>query len=234
VVRNAASRAVLRSQQPTAFADPAHPPLEILSSPRGAVRRAQQYPSRPYAGSFTSLVARGRKESVEAAVETTHRFRAKSIETRWKITRRKRARYSVDVLFPSWGKRAGIEAVLRDGQRVPLAGPIQRRQRVRMRNVAYFYIAGEEGGYVVVPAGRRRGSAHIFKPKPQAASPKPGPTLAVALADRAKFKRLDFAAQIAPASSAQHADAVARRLISHSGPPAPKRVKRRRKRRRKR
>ena len=169
---------------------------------------------------------------MEAAVETTHRFRAKSIEARWKITRRKRARYSVDVLFPSWGKRAGIEAVLRDGQRVPLAGPTQRRQRVRMRNVAYFYIAGEEGGYVVVPAGRRRGSAHIFKPKPQAASPKPGPTLAIALAERAKFKRLDFAAQIAPASSTQHADAVARRLISHSGRPAPKRAKRRRKRRR--
>ena len=101
-----------------------------------------------------------------------------------------------------------------------------------MRNVAYFYLAGEEGGYVVVPGGRRRGSAHIFKPKRTGGLPKPGPTLAVALADRAKFKRLDFAAHIAPASSAQHADAVARRLMARSGRPAPKRVKRKRRRKR--
>jgi hypothetical protein len=236
VVRNASSRAVLRSQQPSTFADPLRPALQLVSSPRGAVRRAQQYPARPYAGSFKSLVARGHRESSEAAVEVTYRFRDSSIGARWKVTRRKRARYSVDVLFPSWGKGAVIEAVLRDKQRVRLAGPLQRRRRVRMRNVAYFYIAGEEGGYVVVPAGRRRGSGHVFKPKTQAAAPKPGPTLAVALASRAKFRRLDFAAEIAPASSVQHADAVARRLMARLGRPAPKRTrgKRRGNRRRRR
>jgi hypothetical protein len=212
VVRNQAARSVLTTQRGRFAPDPLRPPLELVRSPRGAVRRATAYPSRPYAGKFDSLVARGTAQSQEVAVVTTHRFRAKSIDTSWLITRRKRGRSSVDVLFPSWGREARIEAVLRDGQRVTLAAPLTRRRDVRMRNVAYFYVAGIDGGYVVVPVGHRRGEAHVLKPRPHAAAPEPGPTLAVSLARRGRFRRLFFRARIAPASSAQHADRVARRL----------------------
>jgi hypothetical protein len=177
------------------------------------VRQAAPYPLHPYAGAFETLVATGRTESLEAAVETTHRFRAKWVETRWKIARRKRGRYSVDVLFPSWGKESQIEAVLAGGKRVTLVASGLRRRRVRLRKLAYFYIAGQETGYVVVPiGGRRHGIARILKPKPQGASPQPGPTLAVELARRAKFKRLEFAAKIAPAANVEQASRVAKRL----------------------
>jgi hypothetical protein len=40
----------------------------------------------------------------------------------------------------------------------------------------------------------------------------PGPTLAVALVQRGKFKRLDLTVRIAPAASPDHADRVAKRL----------------------
>jgi hypothetical protein len=216
VVVRQGSTAVLKSQRPRSAPDPLRPPLELLRSPRGAVRRAHRYPSRPYAGDFGSLVARGRVQSLEAAVEATHRFRAKSIETRWKIVRRRRGRYSVDVLFPSWGRRATVQAVLRHGGRVVLAAPDTPRRRVRMKNVAWFHLAGEETGYVVVPLGHRRGTARIVKPKAQAAAPEPGPTLAVELAQRAKFRRLDFAVAIAPASSPEEAEQIARRLSRSS------------------
>jgi hypothetical protein len=228
VVRNENARAVLNSQRGLLAPDPLRPPLELVRSPRGAVRRATEYPPRPYAGPFANLVARGRAQSLEAEVETTHRFRAKSIETRWKITRKKRGRYSVDILFPSWGRQARIEAVLRDGQRVTLASPLAPRRRVRMRNVAYFYIAGQEGGYVVVPTSRRRGIARIVKPKAQSAAPDPGPTLVLELAQRAKFKRLELVAGIAPARSSEHADRTAKRLERPSSRPRRQQGRRRR------
>jgi hypothetical protein len=212
VVRNPSGRAVLISQRGRFAPDPLRPPLVLARSPRGAVRRAAQYPLRPYAGPFDDLLAKGYTESSEAAVTATHRFRSKSIDVHWKIARRKRGRYSVDVLFPSWGRQASVEAVLRDGQRVTLASPLMRRGKVRMRNVAYFYLAGSEGGYVVVPAGRRRGTARIVRPKAQASAPVPGPTLAVALVQRGKFKRLDLTVRIAPAGSPDHAARVAKRL----------------------
>jgi hypothetical protein len=214
VVRNTGARAVLQSQRGRFAPDPLTPPLELIRSPRGAVRQATPYPPRPYAGSFETLVARGRAESLEAAVETTHRFKPRWIETRWKIEAVRRGRYTVDVLFPSWGRQARLEAVLHDGQHVTLAAPFRSRERVHLRNVAYFYLAGEETGYVVVPRGRRRGVAHIVKPKAQAAVPAPGPTLALELAHRAKFKRLVLTVRIAPASSPEHAARVAQRLRS--------------------
>lgn len=175
------------------------------------------------------MIARGRHESLEVAVETTHRFKRDWIETRWKIFRRKRQRYTADVLFPSWGRDATIEAILFDGTRKALASPALPRRRAQLRNVRYFYLTGKESGYVVVPFGRR-GAARILKPKRQAGAPDPGPTLAIALAHRAKFKRLDFAVRIAPANNPAAAEQLALQLSA--APNKPKFPKRRRKKRR--
>jgi hypothetical protein len=203
-----------------------------MQSPKGSVRRAQEYPARPYAGSFETLIARGRHESLEVAVETTHRFKRDWIETRWKIARRKRQRYTADVLFPSWGRNATVEAVLFDGTRKVLAAPNLPRRRVQLRNVRYFYVAGKETGYVVVPFGRR-GAARILKPKRQGGAPDPGPTLAVELAHRAKFRRLDFAVRIAPSGTPEAAEQIAQQLSAAPNKPKfPKRRKRRKRRRR--
>jgi hypothetical protein len=205
---------VLMSQRGRPTVEPFRPPLELIRSPRGSVRRAQSYPLRPPAGPFQNLVARGRVDSLEAAVETTHVFKPKWIETRWKIARKLPGRYSVDLLFPTWGRKsAQVEAVLFDGRRVLLAGPLLRARRLRLRKVAYFYLAGKESGYVMVPiGGRKRGVGRIVRPAPQAAAPEAGPTLTIELAHRRKFKRLEFAARIAPAVSPDHADRVAARL----------------------
>jgi hypothetical protein len=231
VIRDQRARAVLSTQRAKAAADPLQPALELLASPQGAVRRAQNYPSRPAAGSFETLVARGRHESLEAAVETTHTFKRDHVQTRWKIARRKRQRYTVDVLFPSWGRSAKIEAILLDGSRKVLAQSGLRSPRAQLRNVRYFYIAGKETGYVVVAPGRR-GAAHIFKPKRQGAAPEAGPTLALELVHRQKIKSLEFTALVAPASSPEAAERVAQSLLAVA--PKPKRPKRRRRRRRRR
>jgi hypothetical protein len=235
VVRDERARSVLSTQRPRGTPDPYQPALELMESPKGSVtsrkgsvRRAQEYPSRPYAGSFDTLIARGRHESLEVAVETTHRFKRDWIETRWKVFRRKRQRYSADVLFPSWGRDATIEAVLFDGTRKALSAPGLPRRRVQMKKVRYFYLAGKETGYVVVPFGRR-GAARILKPKRQGGSPDPGPTLAVEIAHRAKFKRLDFAARIAPSGSPEAAEQIALQLSA--APDKPKFPKPRRRKR---
>jgi hypothetical protein len=178
------------------------------------VRRAKPYPRRPYGGPFQTIIARGVARSQEAAIETTHRFRPSYIETRWRITRRRRrGRLTVDVLFPSWGHKASIEAVLLDGRRITLAEKGSSPRVVRARDVAYYYLAGEDSGYVVVPIGTpAAGLAHVMRPKRQASAPRPGPTLAVQIARQGRFRRTSLAARIAPAASADQAATVAKRL----------------------
>ena len=76
-----------------------------------------------------------------------------------------RGRYTVDVLFPSWGKNATVEAILAGGRRVTLAGRASRARKVSLAKVAYFYVAGEDSGYVVVPVEHRpKAVAHILRP----------------------------------------------------------------------
>jgi hypothetical protein len=215
LVRNAAANEVLLSQRARNHAPP-KPPVELLVSPDGPVHRAKPYPRRPYGGAFKTIVARGRTQSSEVAVETVHRFRPTYIETRWKIAPRRRGRLTVDVLFPSWGRAAQIEAVLRNGARVTLASKGARARRVRMRDVAYFYLAGEESGYVVVPTGPARGTAHIVHPKRQSSAPRPGPTLAVQVVRHARFRRTGLKVRIAPAGSAARAAEVAKHLTGRT------------------
>jgi hypothetical protein len=212
LVRDASAREVLFSQKARVLPPPI-PPLQLLASPLGAVRTAQAYPRRPYGGPFKTIVARGGSASSQVAVETTHRFESASIETRWKVRALRRIRLTVDVLFPSWGRAARVEAILAGGRRVTLAKKGAPRRQISLRNVAYFYVAGEETGYVVVPVGRRpRGVAHILKPKAQSSAPKPGPTLALQLARQKKFKHRAVAVKIAPAANELEAAAVAKAL----------------------
>jgi hypothetical protein len=214
LVRDASAREILFSQRARDRA-PARPPIEIVASPRGPVKFAKPYPRRPYGGSFETVIARGRSHSSEASVETLHRFKRAHIETRWKVTpRHRKKRLTVDVLFPSWGKSARIEAVLLNGSRVALAGKDPSASRVRMRSVAYFYVAGEDGGYVVVPTGPVRGSAHVLRPKRQSSAPRPGPTLAIQVVRHRRFRHVGLTARIAPAATAAKAAEVAGNLRS--------------------
>jgi hypothetical protein len=213
LVRDASAREVLFSQKPRPLPPP-KPPLELLASPQGQVRQPKPYPRRPYGGPFETIVARGRSQSSEVVVDTTHRFNPAWIETRWSVRPRRRKRLTVDVLFPSWGRAARVEAILSGGRRVTLAQKGSPRRQVALRKVAYFYVAGEETGYVVVPAGRLppRAVAHILKPKAQSSAPRPGPTLALQPVRQRKFRGLAIAVRIAPAATSAEAALVAGRL----------------------
>jgi hypothetical protein len=212
LVRDRFAHEITTSQRPRSFAPP-FPPITLLSSPRGRVAGAPPYPTRPFAGPFESLIAHGLTDSREVVVGTTHKFTTSYVETRWNIVRKRRDRYTVDVLFPSWGKTARVEAVMRGGERVILAQRDAKRRKVSLRDVVYFYLAGEDTGYVVVPTGRRpRATAHILKPKAQSSAPRPGPTLAVQLSRGRRFRRLGLTVRIAPAASRQEAARVARSL----------------------
>ena len=219
LVRNASAKEVLFSQRARNKL-PSKPPIELLATPRGPVHVTKPYPRRPYGGAFETIVARGRSHSSEASVETVHRFKRAHIETRWKVTPHRRHRrhrrrlplLTVDVLFPSWGKTAQIEAVLVNGVRFPLVRKGAPEGRVAMRDVAYFYVAGADSGYVVVPRGPARGAAHIMHPKRQSSAPRPGPTLAIQVARQARFKRTGLTVRIAPAATVEKAAEAAKRL----------------------
>jgi hypothetical protein len=211
LVRDHRAKEVLFSQRGR-NETPRKPPIELLATPDGPVHRAKPYPRRPYGGRFETIIARGRTQSSEVAIETFHRFKATHLETRWKVVPRRKGRLTVDVLFPSWGRSAQIEAVLVSGARVTLARKGMPGRRVRMRDVAYFYIAGEESGYVVVPTGAPRGAAHILHPKRQSSAPLPGPTLAIQIVHQARFRRVGLEVRIAPAASADQAAGAAVRL----------------------
>ncbi|MEX0992418.1 MAG: hypothetical protein WDZ37_00315 [Solirubrobacterales bacterium] len=213
VVRDGLGKTTLTSQKAKS-APPPTPALQVLGSPSGRLWRTRSYPGRPYGGAFKSLVVRGRTGNEFAAIETTHRFGGSGVETRWKVRRNAAGRFSADVLFPSWGRKATVVAVLSNGARVWLVRPGSPRRTASLRRVSYFYIAGEDGGgYVIVPRTRpTRALARILRPRKQSSAPLPGPTLAVQLAKGIAFKTLVLTVRIAPAQTPEEAAQVAKAL----------------------
>jgi hypothetical protein len=178
--------------------------LILRRSPHGRVDRVRQLPPDPDAGRFHVLEAVGRTERQGAAVRVVHRFTPDHIECSWTVEHRRRQRLKAEVLFPSWGEGARITAVLRDGTRVALA---PRAGAVSAAAVAYFFLAGPRGGYVVVPGGRVRGRAVAQRVARQPSAPLAGPTLVVQLPAGA-----GLTVRIAPAEDAERAASVARGL----------------------
>ena len=122
-------------------------------------------------------------------------------------------RCAVSVLGPRGNGRGGAARRPPGHPRRP--GP--PAQSVSLRDVVYFYIAGEDSGYVVVPTGRRpRATAHILRPKAQSSAPRPGPTLAVQFAQIKRLRRLGLGVRIAPARSKERRGSVARSYAARS------------------
>jgi hypothetical protein len=147
------------------------------------------------AGSFRTLRATGTVRAAGIVARTRHRFRARFIETSWRV---RGAAHTIDALFPSWGRRrTRIVAVREDGGRVVLG-------RRPYADIAYLHVMSARSGYVVVPS--RRVSARTLRTRRQSSAPLPGPTLAL----RPTGRRL--AVRLAPARGAAEAAAVAARL----------------------
>jgi hypothetical protein len=186
VVRDARGRHVLASAAGM-HRPQLRPPL-VVRSPRGRIEPSGPLPADPPAGPFRTLEAVGRRRSHDLLVATRHRFTARSIEQSWTVRRRAgRRRYSVSVMFPSWGTDASITATLRHGDVVPLG-------RVRLARVRHFDLPG----YRVTPLGPDRGVARAIPVAPQRSAPSPGPTLRITVRQASRFRRAELRARIAP------------------------------------
>ena len=187
----------------------AEPPLRLIRAPRGVARHPAAYPKRAYAGSFREIEARGTTSGQTATVVSRHRFRTGHIESTWHVGAKPGARgeHTIRAQFPSWGRSATVTAVLHDGSRHLLAD-----KPIALRRIAWFHIAGEDGGYVVVLQSKNLpGQALLLAPRAQPSSPRPGPTLALELLTRGRLRSRTLTVRYAPAD-VQRAPAVATRL----------------------
>ena len=149
------------------------------------------------------LRAVGRAAGDGAAVTARHRFTASFVETAWEIETRRRG-VRAEAHFPSWGAGAAITAVLRGGGSVDL---VPGGGAVGVAGVAYFHLAGRDGGYIVVCPGGGSGRARARRVARQPSAPRAGPTLVIELPHGAGLR-----ARIAPAAGTEQAAAAAARL----------------------
>jgi hypothetical protein len=185
-------------------------PLRLTKAPSGAGALASARVGRAFAGPFTDLRATGSVSSSALRLTVSHRFTRDWIQSSWTVTRRAgTARYTTDVLFPSWGGRAAsVVAVLRDGTRVTVGSRL-----VPLSSVAYLWIRSQFSGYVVVPRSRPAGAGvHVMRPAPQSSDPKPGPTAAIQISRNARLNRADMSVRLMPVHDEQEAAAAAARL----------------------
>ena len=191
--------------------EPGVRPLTLLKAPSGAGAVSSASVGRAYAGAFSDLRATGAMSARGLLMRVTHRFTRDWIQTSWTATRRSgTARYTADVLFPSWGGRdARITAVLRDGSRWPWAP-----SSCRSSSVKYLWVQSERSGYVVVPAGTRPAGAgvHAMRAAAQSSDPRPGPTAAIQIARAQRFSRAALTVRLTPVQDEQEAAATAARL----------------------
>ena len=212
MVRDVAGHRVAASQVARERVEPGVRPLRLTRAPSGAGAVSSIAVGRAYAGPFNDLRATGTTNTRALALRVSHRFTRDWIQTSWTATRRAgagNARYTADVLFPSWGGReASIVAVLRDGTRVTVGTRL-----VPLSSIAYLWVRSERSGYVVVPASRPAGAGvHIMRPAAQSSDPRPGPTAAIQIARAARFNRATLSVRLMPVHSEQEAAAAAARL----------------------
>jgi hypothetical protein len=212
MVRDVNGKRVLASQIGRSAVVRGFAPLRLTKAPSGAGAIASAAIGRAYAGPFTDLRATGTTVSGPLSVTVTHRFTPDWIQTSWLVKRRSgRARYTADVLFPSWAGKTGaarIEAVLRNGSSVTVGDRL-----IDLADVAYLYVHSQFSGYVVVPATRPAGAGvHIIRTAAQSSEPDPGPTLAIQVARSARFNHAGLTVRLMPVHSEQEAAAAATRL----------------------
>jgi hypothetical protein len=171
VVRDRAGHRVLSTQRPRRRLGGR--PLRLTRAPAGVA--ASLTARRAYAGAFRDLRATGTVRAGRVLARTTHRFTARSIETRWSL--RGARRDAAVVEFPSWGPSAAIVAVGRDGSRFTLGG-----RRVALARIKRLHVHSSHSGYTIRPRRRPRGATvRVLHPRRQSSAPHPGPTLVVGI-----------------------------------------------------
>src|SRR3954453_11022752 len=213
MVRDVTGRRVAASQTARTRVVAGSSPLRLTKAPSGAGAISSAAIGRAYAGPFSDLRATGTAATSTLAMRVTHRFTRDWIQTNWTLTRRAgTARYTADVLFPSWKGEgtspASIVAVLRDGTQATVGSKL-----IPLTAISYLWVRSEHSGYVVVPASRPAGAGvHVIRPSAQSSNPKPGPAAAVQTARAQRFARAALAVRLMPVHDEQEAAAAAARL----------------------
>ena len=213
VVRAPSSAIVAASQRAQRLLRPGRRPIRLTASPQGPVPRGTRYPPNPYAGRFTALEAEGFSRQEGVHFHSHYRFTTDRIEIRWRVTRSRTDPLSAEAMLPSWGD-ATLRAVLKTGQQVRL-GKAPDRTRLDLSLVRYFYVEGveTESGYIAIPfAAPPAAFAFVIRPSRQNSNPRPGPSIAVRLAQASAWRETSFGVTIAPARTAEEAVAIAGRL----------------------
>jgi hypothetical protein len=205
VVRDHAGHRMLSTQLPRH--ELGGRPLRLTRAPAGV--GASPAARGAFAGSFHDLRATGTASAGSVFVRVRHRFTARFLDTRWSV--RGASGHSAEVLFPSWGRRATVLAVRRDGRT-----SVVHRRRIPLRAIDHFLVRSARSGYVITPLRRPRGaSVRTRRPARQSSDPHPGPTLAVSIlhgASHATFAvRIRVGTRHATAGSASAGRATAGR-----------------------
>jgi hypothetical protein len=211
MVRDVAGKRVTASQIGRPKVASGVRPLTLLKAPRGTGAISSASVGRAYAGAFSDLRVTGAVSARGLLMRVTHRFTRDFIQTSWTATRRSgNARYTADVLFPSYGgKAARVVAVLRDGSSVAVGSKL-----IPLASVRYLWVKSERSGYVVVPVGTRPAGAgvHAIRAAGQSSNPRPGATTAIQIARTKRFARAALTVRITPVHDEQEAAAAAARL----------------------
>jgi hypothetical protein len=143
---------------------------------RGRLRLVHAPPAKASglrAGPFRMIEARGTVSRGRVRIRASHRFRAASIESRWKVTGPRRRR--VVAYFPTWSAGARITAAPRDGAQVAVA---PGGAPVHLSDVGELQLGT---GYRLVPLSVPRGATvTAVAVARQPTNPHPGPSLRVA------------------------------------------------------
>jgi hypothetical protein len=175
-------------------------PLSLIVSPRGKVTRPRAYPIKPYAGPFNRLEVVGSVRRGRLSITAHHTFTATSILSRWQIAC---AQASCDdriiLHFPTYGPEAAIDAVLRNGERVRLAGPgAGAVPSVSAGEVARLVLGTQPGYSVEFSVIQAAAELKVVDADKQQTNPTPGPTLAIELALPLGFKSRTIEARVLP------------------------------------
>jgi hypothetical protein len=199
LVRDISGLPVLATQLGRRGVDRHVTPLRLTRAPSGTSATAASPANRAYAGAFRDLRAAATVATSRLRASVRHRFLPRAIETTWTLRRRSgSARYTADVLFPSWGPGASVEAVLADGTRIRVGS-----RRIPLARVASFRVRSARSGYAVIISRAPRGAtAHVLWPGGQSSDPSPGPTLAVQILRRARATQVAVTARLEAVSAA--------------------------------
>jgi hypothetical protein len=217
VVRRPGGKIEAASQRSQHVLHPGRRPIRLTRSPQGPVRQGTRYPRNPYAGRFEVLEAEGFAKQEGVHFHSHYRFEAGHFHVGWRLTRDRTDPLSAEAMLPSWDA-AILNVVLKNGQRVKLGNPPDRA-KVDLATVAYFYVdgGGRESGYVAVPRSVPPAAfAFHVRPGKQGSNPRPGPSIAVRLAEASRWGEVTFGVAIAPARTADEAAALAAQLLGAS------------------